>query len=62
MSIYLPTGSRELISNIIQRHNFFESFASIGRVDLVAITSNSNSDVTIVVALVWLFQLRFEGN
>ena len=24
-----------LISNIIQRHNFFESFASIGRVDLV---------------------------
>ena len=24
-----------MISNIIQRHNFFESFASIGRVDLV---------------------------
>ena len=24
-----------LLSNMIQRHNFFESFASIGRVDLV---------------------------
>ena len=46
-----------IILNIIQRHNFFQSFASIGRVDLVNIVLKSELNV-ILTAGPWKSTMR----
>ena len=40
-----------LILNIIQRHNFFQSFASIGRVDLVLVKFGESDYLWIIINL-----------